>query len=168
MTLVALSAENICSCFKQHFYLYFLTVGNMGLKSKRMETDFKVNYLISSTCESTWILLKAETWWLGLWWWCHGPKTHWGTLSSMKSCKRALTQGVKVQYQICQSSGGAGHGEIPNIFEPGKIAAWPLIGWSESSAKGLVWAFRKLFSSRFPTTTSKEGFKILQCLLLCF
>jgi len=68
----------------------------MGLQSKRTETDFKVNYLISSTRESSWILLNAETWRLGVWWWCHGPKTRWRTLPSMKSCKRALKKGVEV------------------------------------------------------------------------
>lgn len=137
MTLAAGSTVSICPSFKQSFYLYLLAVGNISEEEER-KTDFKVNYLVSSTCGSIWILLKAETWCLGGWRWCHGPKICWRTLHSMKSSRRALTEALEVQHQICQASGGAGHGEIPNICQPGRILFESLIGWSESSVQGLV------------------------------
>lgn len=77
-------------------------------------------------------------------------------LASMKNCKGALTK--KVQCQICQSRGGAGHGEIPMFFSREKLLL-DLIHWPESSAEGLDWNFCKLLFSWFPTSLLREGFK---------
>lgn len=77
-------------------------------------------------------------------------------LATLKSCKGALTK--KVQRQICQSRGGAGHAEIPVFFSRKKFLLG-LTHWPASSAEGLGWDFCKHFFSWFPTTLLREGFK---------
>lgn len=136
-TLVALCAESVCSRFKQHFYLYFLTVSNTGLQSKRTETDFKVNYLISLTYESIWILLNPETWQLRVWWWWWWFKD---MLMNLALQQEELQEGP---HQGIRSSGSDLSVQWwswtwRNSIYFWEIYFWLLIGWPESSREGLV------------------------------
>lgn len=124
----------------------------MELQSKRMQTDFKVNYLVPSTLNPSgfcW-MQKLDIWeLLGVSW----SKETLKDLATMKSCKGILTK--EVQSQICQLRDGAGHREI-SVFSALKNSCLVLY---IDQKEGLDWDFCNLFFSWFPTTPLREGFK---------